>query len=68
MIELLFYSLSPCPSPVWGCVIIQKSAVILVVMPELIRHPVAERSESTLDSLRGEYIEPRVKPGMTNQQ
>jgi hypothetical protein len=30
-----------------------------------IQHPVAEQSENTLDSLRGEFIEPRVKPGMT---
>ena len=34
-------------------------------MPDLIRHPVADRSERALDSLRGEFIEPRVKPGMT---
>ncbi len=34
-------------------------------MPDLIRHPVAEQSEKNLDSLRGELIEPRVKPGMT---
>jgi hypothetical protein len=42
-------------------------------MPDLIpakdgihdRHPVADRSEKALDSLRGEFIEPRVEPGMT---
>jgi hypothetical protein len=31
----------------------------------LIRHPVSEQSEKALDYLRGEFIEPRVKPGMT---
>ena len=31
-----------------------------------IRHPVAERSENKLYSLRCKYIEPRVEPGMTN--
>jgi hypothetical protein len=36
-------------------------------MPDLIRHPVSEKSEKTLDSLRGEYIEPHVKPGMTKK-
>jgi hypothetical protein len=37
-------------------------------MPDLIRHPVVLQYEKTLDSLRGEIIEPRVKPGMTIQQ
>jgi hypothetical protein len=29
---------------------------------------VAEQSEKALDSIRGEFIEPRVKPEMTKQQ
>jgi hypothetical protein len=37
----------------------------MLVMPDLIRHPVSEQSEKAMDSLRGEFIEPRVKPGMT---
>jgi hypothetical protein len=34
-------------------------------MPDLIRHPVVKNFGKKLDSLRGEFIEPRVKPGMT---
>jgi hypothetical protein len=38
------------PSPLRDWVIIQKSAEFLVVMPDLIRHPVSEQSEKALDS------------------
>jgi hypothetical protein len=36
-------------------------------MPDLIRHPAAPQYKKALDSLRGEFIEPRVKTGMTKQ-
>ena len=43
-------------------------------MPDLIpakdgivgRHPDPENADKALYSLRGEFIEPHVKPGMTN--
>jgi hypothetical protein len=37
-------------------------------MPDLIRHPGAQHHKKALDSLRGEFIEPRVKPGMTDSR
>ena len=40
--------------------------MIPIFMPGPIRDPVTEHVENELDSVRGEFIEPRVKPGMTN--
>jgi hypothetical protein len=54
-----------CHSDDTDCAVFQKSALILPVMPDLIRHPVAEQSEGVQFSIFVNQLEHGIYPTVT---